>query len=76
MKALENVREHVAKLRAEGTIDREMGDQGLQVRVREIRAEARSEAARQELEELKRRMRPEVLAVPERKQPVVEVSPH
>jgi len=76
MKALDNVREHVAKLRAEGTIDRELGDQGMQVRVREIRAEARSEAARQELDELKRRMRPDVLAVPEQKQPVVEVSSH
>lgn len=65
MKALESVREHVARLRTEGNLDKELGDQGLQMRVRAIREEARSEAARRELDELKRRLRPEVLPIPE-----------
>jgi phage shock protein A len=73
MKALENVREHVARLRAEGTIDRELGDEGLQTRVRAIREEARNEAARLELAEIKRRLRPEVLPMPPQEQ-VVNVA--
>ena len=66
MKALDNVREHVARLRAEGVIDRELGDAVLQGRVREIREEARSEAAQRELAELKQRLRPSALPVRER----------
>ena len=71
MKALENVREHVERLRAEGSIERELGDDTLRTRVRAIREEARSDAARRELAEIKRRMRPEVIAA--RPEPVVEV---
>jgi len=56
------VREYVARLRTEGRLDQELDDGGLQARIREIRAESRSEAARRELEELKRRLRPPVLA--------------
>jgi phage shock protein A len=61
MRALENVREHVARLRAESRLDQEMGDTGLAARLREIRADSRDEAARRELDELKRRLRPAVL---------------
>lgn len=65
MRALDNVREHIARLRAEGTLEREVGDQGLQKRVRAIREEARTDAARRELQEIKRRLRPQVLPIPE-----------
>ena len=71
MKALENVREHVERLRAEGSIERELGDDTLRTRVRAIREEARTDAARRELVEIKRRMRPEVIAA--QPEPVVEV---
>lgn len=74
MQALENVREHVARLRAEGNIERELGDEGLRVRVRAIHEEARSEAARRELVEIKRRMRPEVLPLPQREPQQVNVQ--
>ena len=72
MKALENVREHVERLRAEGNLDRELGDDTLRTRVRAIREEARSEAARRELAEIKRRMRPE--AIPAQPEQVVNVQ--
>lgn len=62
MRALESVREYVARIRTEGRLDQELGDSGLQERIREIRAESRSEAARRELAELKRRLRPPALA--------------
>ena len=58
MKALEGVREHIARISTEGTLDREIGDDGLRRRLRAIREDTRSEAARRELEELKRKMRP------------------
>ena len=77
MRALENVREHVAQLRAEGNIDRELADPVMQTRVRAIRDEVRSEAAKRELVELKRRMRPESLPVRENgRETVIEVAPH
>jgi phage shock protein A len=56
MKALETVREHVAKLSMEGHLDRELGDANLRVRLRAIRDEAREEAARKELVELKQQL--------------------
>jgi phage shock protein A len=58
MKALETVREHVAKLSMEGRLDRELGDANLRVRLRAIRDEAREEAARKELAELKQQLLP------------------
>ena len=77
MRALENVREHVAQLRAEGNIDRELADPVMQTRVRAIRDEVRSEGAKRELVELKRRMRPESLPVRENgRETVIEVAPH
>jgi phage shock protein A len=58
MKALESVREYIARLSTEGALDRELGDATLRRRLRDIRSEARDEAARSELEELKRALRP------------------
>lgn len=59
MRALENVREHVARLATEGDLDKELGtDQGLAARVREIREEANTDAAKRELEEIKRQLNP------------------
>ena len=64
MRALEAVREHVARLSTEGRLDRELGDDGLRTRLRAIRDEAREEAARRELEELKRQFLPETVSPP------------
>jgi phage shock protein A len=61
MRALDSVREHIQRMRSESRLDQELADSGLQDRMRTLRDEARTEAARQELVELKRRLRPEVL---------------
>jgi phage shock protein A len=58
MKALETVREHIARISTEGRLDRELGDDGLRTRLRTIREEAREDAARRELDELKRQLLP------------------
>jgi len=59
MRALEGVREHIARLATESTLDREIGgDDGTRRRLRAIRDEARHEAARRELEELKQSLLP------------------
>jgi phage shock protein A len=60
--ALESVREHVARLSTEGSLDRELGDPGLRTRLRAIRDEAREEAARSELAEIKQQLLPEAAA--------------
>lgn len=63
MRALESVREHIARLATESTLDRELGgDDGTRRRLRAIRDEARREAARRELEELKQSLRPRELS--------------
>jgi phage shock protein A len=56
MRALDAVREHIARVATEGDLDREIAgsDDGMRRRLRAIRDEARHEAARRELEELKR----------------------
>jgi phage shock protein A len=57
MRALEGVREHIARVATEGQLDREIAggeDDGMQRRLRAIRDDARHDAARRELEELKR----------------------
>ncbi len=61
MRALESVREHVARMSTEGELSREVGSDGLRTRLREIRQEARLEGARRELEELKRELDPRSL---------------
>ncbi len=59
MRALDAVREHVGRVSIEGTLEKELGgDLGLGARVKAIRAEARTEAARKELEEIKKQLRP------------------
>jgi phage shock protein A len=62
MRALESVREHVARLSTEGSLEHELGDPGLRTRLRAIRDEAREEAARRELAELKQQFLPEAAA--------------
>jgi hypothetical protein len=54
------VREYVARIATEGSLDRELGDRNLRTRVRAIRDEVRVEAARRELVELKQQLRPEL----------------
>jgi len=56
MAALENVREHIARLSVEGQLEQEVGDTTYQKQVHQLRAEARTDAARAELEQLKREM--------------------
>jgi len=63
MRALESVREHVARIASEGDLDKELGsDHGLAARVREIREEANTDAARKELAEIKRQLAPAEIA--------------
>jgi phage shock protein A len=62
VQALEAVREHISRLVTENRLDGELEDEGLQARMREIREDARTEAARRELEELKRRLLPVIPA--------------
>jgi phage shock protein A len=65
VRALESVREHVSRLASEAHLDRELAQAGeMPARLREIREEARHEAARQELEEIKRNMQPRELTAP------------
>ncbi len=76
MRALESVREHIGHLEAEGRLELEVEDGGLQKRMKEIRAEARLEGARRELDEMKRSLRPESLPAPEaEKSRVINVPP-
>jgi phage shock protein A len=60
MKALEGVRDHIARISTEGALDREIGDATVRTRIRAIRDEVRDEAARRELHELKAQMFPEL----------------
>jgi phage shock protein A len=57
MRALEGVREHVARMVAEGTLEREVDGRSVEPTLRSYRDEARVDAARRELEEIKRRLR-------------------
>lgn len=77
MKALESVREYVARIATEGVLDRELnGDTLTRTRLRAIRDEAREDAARKELAELKQQLLPsQATAAPaagEREAPVEE----
>lgn len=63
VQALESVRAHVSQLASEGELDRELGvsdDAGR--RIRALRADAEQEAARRELDALKRELCPRALA--------------
>jgi phage shock protein A len=61
LRALDGVREHIAKLGAEGQLDAELGADPLGGRLAELRREAREDAARRELEELKLELATHVL---------------
>jgi len=67
MRALEGVRDHIARVATEGQLERELGgdDDMMRRRLRAIRDDARHEAARRELEELKRGRGANALAVPQ-----------
>jgi phage shock protein A len=60
MRALEGVRDHIARVSTEGALERELGDVTLRTRVRAIRDAVRDEAARRELREIKQQLRPEL----------------
>jgi phage shock protein A len=65
VRALESVREHVSRLASEAHLDRELAQAGeLPERLREIREDARQEAARRELAEMKRSLQPRELPAP------------
>jgi phage shock protein A len=66
MKALEGVRDHIARVATEGTLDREVGGEEdlSRRRLRAVREDARREAARRELEELKQGQGPGLLDAP------------
>ena len=63
VRALEDVREQIARVATEGQLERELtgADDEMRVRLRAIRDEARHEAARRELEERKRGLVPRAL---------------
>jgi len=75
MSALEGVRERIARMTTEGELDRELGDGGVRSRLRALRDEARHEAARHELEQLKRELTPGVIEVAARRSGVVVPVP-
>ena len=56
MEALEGVREQIARLSAEGDLDRELGEPAVRDRMHDFRQRARRESARSEFEELKKEM--------------------
>jgi len=59
MQALESVREYIARSATEGQLEREIGgDDATRKRLRAIHDDARHEAAKRELEELKHSLRP------------------
>ncbi len=62
MKALEAVRDHIARAATEGALDQEIGgDELTRKRVRAIRDDVRHEAARRELAELKNSLHPKTI---------------
>jgi len=63
MRALESVREHIARVSTENDLERELGeDPESRRRLRAIRDDARRDAARRELDELKRTLVPHEIA--------------
>jgi phage shock protein A len=75
MRALESVRSEIERMKAESRIDDVDMDSGLEKRVRAIRDEAKLEAARRELDELKRRMRPAAQLGSAPREVVIDVPP-
>ncbi len=56
MKALDNVRDSIGKLRAEADVAREMKDSGLSTKLDKIRRQTRVAGARSELDEMKKQL--------------------
>jgi len=76
MRALESVREYVARVSTEGRLTQELEEDGdLRQRVRAIRSEAEGEAQRAELDELKRRLRPKLAEPSPRSEPIPTADP-
>jgi phage shock protein A len=61
MRALDSVRDHIARIATESSLDREIGADQVRTRIRSIRDEVRGEAARRELAELKQQLEPGTL---------------
>jgi len=74
MKALEGVRDHIARISTEGALDREIGDATVRTRIRAIRDEVRDEAARRELRELKAQMFPELAETSAAREPAAAAA--
>jgi len=73
MAALESVREHIGRMATEGEIDREIGeDGGMRQRLRVFRDEARQDAARAELAQIRLELGARVLPVGDA--PIVPVA--
>ncbi|MBW2390661.1 MAG: PspA/IM30 family protein [Deltaproteobacteria bacterium] len=64
MDALEGVREQIERMSAEGELDREIGGSDLRGQLRGFRDQARRDAARSELDQLKREMASRILPAP------------
>lgn len=64
MDALEGVREQIERMSAEGELDREIGGSDMRGQLRGFRDQARREAARSELAQLKQEMATRILPVP------------
>ncbi len=65
MDALEGVREQIERMSAEGELDREIGGSDLRGQLRGFRDQARRDAARSELAQLKREMASRILPAPQ-----------
>ena len=73
MAALESVREHIGRMATEGEIDRELGENsGMRQRLRVFRDEARQDAARAELAQIRLELGARVLPVGDA--PIVPVA--
>ncbi len=64
MDALEGVREQIERMSAEGELDREIGGSDMRGQLRGFRDQARREAARSELAQLKQEMATRILPAP------------
>ena len=66
MDALEGVREQIERMDAEGELDRELGGGEIRGQLRSFRAQARRDAARSELDDMKREISPQILPAAQR----------
>ncbi|MCP4036573.1 MAG: hypothetical protein GY733_06525, partial [bacterium] len=64
MDALEGVREQIERMDSESELDREIGGSDMRAQIRGFRDQARREAARSELAQLKQEMAQRILPTP------------